>query len=73
MIVLAKMKTGENKKLMIRNQVFHEINEINKKVAAINTAMIQSIFWPGKEDMGQIPTKEWLTLAEDNNFWGLVE
>jgi hypothetical protein len=67
------MKTGENKKAMIRNQVFHEINDINKKIGTLNTSQIASIWWPSKKGMAEVPVKTWLEEAENANFWNLIE
>jgi len=72
MIVLVKMKSGENKKAFVRNDIFHEANNLNKKTTNLTTSTIDSVYWPDKEGIKNIPVKEWLTMADENNYWNLT-
>jgi len=71
MIVIITTKTGENKKAFIRNQIFKEIDQNNKPIGPITTSTIKSIYWPIKNKIEDIPIKEWMKTAEENNFWGM--
>ena len=73
MIVMIEMINGENKKTLVRNGIFHEINQINKKTESITSSKIANVYWPTKTGMQKVPVKKWVDYMDQNNYFGLVE
>jgi hypothetical protein len=71
MIVMIKMRNGDIKKAFIRNHIFQAADDIGKKIGQLKTEDIKSVFWPNKNGIAEVPTKEWLTQAEAESFWNL--
>jgi hypothetical protein len=65
------MKDGNTKKAFIRNQIFQEVDETNKKLGQLKTSLIKSVIWPVKGKFSELETAKWLELAEENSFWNL--
>lgn len=68
MIVLVETNSG-TKKCFIRDKIFMEVNESNKKIpnGTIRTANIQNVFWIKNSKVEKIPTADWLKLMEDRD------
>ena len=76
MYVIVQLKNGENRKAIIRNQIFHEVDANNRKIESIKTANIASVLWPQKGDNGKfaienIPVAQFVEMAESNDYWNL--
>jgi hypothetical protein len=64
-------KDGDTKKAFIRNQIFQEVDDSNKKLGQLKTSTIKSVIWPVKGKFTEMETSAWLALAEENSFWNL--
>jgi len=73
MIVLLETKDGKIKKAFIRNQIFQEVDDDNKKIGTMKTDTINGILWPAAKGEGirKVEVAKWLEMAEAANFWGL--
>jgi hypothetical protein len=71
MIVLIKDTDGNTHKTLIRNHIFQEADETNKKGAALKSNQIRSVYWPTKKGMTEVPIAQWLEMADTQNFWNL--
>lgn len=69
--MILRNQDGDHVKAFIRNEVFYNVKDDNKKAGSLPTAKIRAVVWPMKESVVEVPVKEWLKLAEENNFWGL--
>lgn len=73
MIVMVELKTGEPKKTMVRNKVFHEVTGLNRKMEKIPGNTIAAVYWPQKGKMEKFDVKTWVEMAEANNYWNISE
>jgi len=73
MIVLIGLKNAETRKAMVRNKVFHEVSNQNKRLDKIPAASISMVYWPDKVGMQKVPVKDWIELAEENNYFNITE
>lgn len=59
------------KKAFIRNQIFFEADDFNKKGDSITTSTITGVYWIDKDrNMTLWPAKKWIELAESKDYWG---
>jgi len=73
MIVLVK-HGGKIVKTFIRDRVFNEVNDANKKIdgATLRSSNIESVLWLEKGKFKEIPLQKWMALAEENDFWSIA-
>jgi len=73
MIVLVK-QNGKTVKAYIRDRVFNEVNESNKKIdgAVLRSSNIESVLWLKDGKFKELPLKEWIAMAEEADFWNVA-
>jgi len=69
LVLLIKMANNSYKKAGIRSQVFYELDNFNKKIDQLQTKSIKSVYWFAENEMKEMPVKDFVTLAEENNYW----
>jgi hypothetical protein len=74
MIVVVKMQSANRtfKKCMVRDRVFAEVDETNKKIpnGILKTTDIASVIWIGKDGVPTpMPPNDYLNEMHDNMFY----
>jgi len=74
-IVLIETKNGAIKKAFVRNAIFHEVKDDNRKEDPIQTGTIDSVYWLDAAEGKSIikwPIKKWLEAAEASEYFGMA-